>query len=156
MHGLRIIQPRSSGPAVRCRLRRARQSAPPLAEAVSICGSHTSSPRLPERRAPRGPKKVEKQGHCRNTPVRLPWPRPFQMKNFPGRSHMARRMHVLKRYRGLRSPPHRNFEVGPPITPVVRSSAPDPYGQDRVLLSGQRPHFFSFLCDLAGFLPADS
>jgi hypothetical protein len=37
---------------------------------------------------------------------------------------------------------NRNLEVGPPINPVVRSSAPDPYGQDRVLLSGQRPHFF--------------
>jgi hypothetical protein len=67
------------------------------------------------------------------------------------RANMARQMHSFQSQRGLRSPPHRNFEVGPPITPVVRSSAPDPYGQDRVLLSGQRPHFFLFFAVMRGF-----
>jgi|694.fasta_scaffold92679_3 hypothetical protein len=64
---------------------------------------------------------------------------------------LARRMHLLRGHRGPRSPPHRNFEVGPPINPVVRSSAPDPYGQDRALLSGQRPHFFLFFAIWPGF-----
>ncbi len=63
---------------------------------------------------------------------------------FPVDCGLARQLHLPGRHRGPTSPPHRNFEVGPPITPVVRSSAPDPYGQDRVLLSGQRPHFFLF------------
>ena len=69
------------------------------------------------------------------------------------RAHLARQMHLLRSHRGLRSPPHRNFEVGPPITPVARSSAPDPCGQDRVLLSGQRPHFFLFFAVMRGFRP---
>ena len=79
-----------------------------------------------------------------------PAPR-LQRQNFFVPEDLARQMHLLRSHRGPRSPPHRNFEVGPPITPVVRSSAPDPYGQDRVLLSGQRPHFFLFFAIWPGF-----
>jgi hypothetical protein len=63
--------------------------------------------------------------------------------------------------RGLESPPPTALSKwGLRSIPVARSQAPDPCDQDRVLLSGQRPHFFcSLFCSLfssEGFSPVDS
>jgi hypothetical protein len=87
-------------------------------------------------------------------PFRLP--ARFSAGQSDSRESLARQMLFWADRRGPRSPPHRHFEVGPPIIPVVRSLAPDPYGQDRVLLSGQRPHFFLFLSVMPGFSAGDS